>query len=200
MALVIGSGILRGMKIHPLPGNEITRPTSSKVRAAVINMLRQRLVGACVLDLCAGSGAMGIEFLSNGATSATLVEADRKASNLLRSNILEANRRMKSQNMPVESVEVIETDIFNSWNILAKFSPFQIVWADPPYKHVQSWVQLIADALLRLTEQGSIFVLECDKSGKEAAIAICEGHNWTLFKDKSYGETYILMFERHVNG
>src|SRR4051812_48392086 len=71
------SGTARGRRISGTPAGAATRPTSDKVREAIFNVLGEQVRGARVLDLFAGTGALGIEALSRGATHATFVEGDR---------------------------------------------------------------------------------------------------------------------------
>ncbi|NBV83161.1 16S rRNA (guanine(966)-N(2))-methyltransferase RsmD, partial [bacterium] len=71
----IAAGVLKGFPIV-YPRNRAFRPTQEKVRAAVFNIIQDRLSGAEFLDLCCGTGAMGLEALSRGAQSITLVDMD----------------------------------------------------------------------------------------------------------------------------
>jgi 16S rRNA (guanine(966)-N(2))-methyltransferase RsmD len=85
-APIIHGGRLRGTRLAVAEGL-VTRPTRSRVREALFSMLQTRLEGARVLDLYAGSGALGLEALSRGAAHATFVERDPRALACLRSNL-----------------------------------------------------------------------------------------------------------------
>jgi 16S rRNA (guanine966-N2)-methyltransferase len=85
-ALRIIGGIHKGRKLKPVKGLKI-RPTTDKVRESIFNVLADKLEGAVVLDLFAGSGAMGIESLSRGAACATFVDRDFDSINLIKSNL-----------------------------------------------------------------------------------------------------------------
>jgi 16S rRNA (guanine966-N2)-methyltransferase len=78
------AGIWRGRKLEIPPG---IRPTTELARKAAFDILGEAVVGARVLDACAGSGAYGLEALSRGAAHATFVEADRRVANVLRGNV-----------------------------------------------------------------------------------------------------------------
>ncbi len=100
------------------------RPTSDRVREGWLNVLGGELEGARVLDLFAGTGALGLEAVSRGAAHATLVERDRRVLRCLRENVaaLDAGDR----------VTVVESDVFRYIDGLAA-GAFDIALADPPY-------------------------------------------------------------------
>jgi 16S rRNA (guanine966-N2)-methyltransferase len=125
MRLRIVAGELGGRYIEA-PRGRRTRPTSERVREAWFNALADRLPGARVLDLFAGSGALGIEALSRGAQRAHFVEADRRAAEVLRRN-LSALGLEKRAGLTVG-------DVFAYLRRLegAK-EPFDLAVADPPY-------------------------------------------------------------------
>ncbi|HKS44020.1 MAG TPA: 16S rRNA (guanine(966)-N(2))-methyltransferase RsmD [Amycolatopsis sp.] len=102
-----------------------TRPTSERVREALFNALEAggELRDARVLDLYAGSGALGLEALSRGASEALFVEADRKAVRVLRENVAEVGLGGWVRAGNVEMVLAHESPA----------APFDIVFADPPY-------------------------------------------------------------------
>ena len=136
------------------PAGDTTRPTSEKVRAALASSLTAAggLEGARVLDLYAGSGALGLELVSRGASSAVLVEQDRAALVALRANVTAlgaASVRDKSavraasaigntSNADAPTLTVIPGDVAAfatraSGLVPAVSSPFDVVLADPPY-------------------------------------------------------------------
>ena len=136
------------------PTGDTTRPTSEKVRAALASSLTAAggLEGARVLDLYAGSGALGLELVSRGASSAVLVEQDRAALVALRANVTalgSASVRDKSavraastlgntSNADAPTLTVIPGDVAAfaaraSGLVPAVSSPFDVVLADPPY-------------------------------------------------------------------
>jgi 16S rRNA (guanine966-N2)-methyltransferase len=117
------AGQWRGRKLAAPPGDS-TRPTADRVRESLFSMLASRIGvfdGLDVADLYAGSGALGIEALSRGAASCHFVEADRKAVDALKANVvtLDASNRAAVSNCRVES--------------FAPAQSFQLIFADPPY-------------------------------------------------------------------
>ena len=117
---------IKGERALKTLGGLNTRPTSSKVRAAVFNILQQRVRDAHWLDLCAGSGAMGAEALVRGASSVTGVEQSAAACEVVKSNW----QRICNQ---TQTYQVIRGDVIKT---LAKFPPhqFDLVYFDPPYQ------------------------------------------------------------------
>ena len=142
MTRIVG-GTLGGRRLVTPPGAG-TRPTAEKVRAALANSLQATggLDGARVLDLYAGSGALGLELLSRGASTAVFVEKDRAALTALRSNAA----------LVTQGVAVVAADVV-SYLGTAGIGPFDVVLADPPYDLAQD--DLLA-VLGRLTRAGAL--------------------------------------------
>lgn len=105
------------------------RPTSDRLRETLFNVIASRVGEARFLDLCAGSGAVGIEALSRGATHVTFVDRSRKMCGLIESNL-------DLCKIPEEDTEVVqaEADAFLKRAENRKdFEPWDIVYFDPPY-------------------------------------------------------------------
>lgn len=124
----ITAGLYRS-RVLVAPRGDATRPTSDRVREALFSILSARITfeGARVLDLYAGTGALGLEALSRGAASATFVEKGRDALAALRKNIdaLALRERCRILARAVEGGAELS-------------GPFDLVFADPPYADVQS--------------------------------------------------------------
>lgn len=121
---VIG-GIRKGMTLKSVPGGRV-RPTSDRLRSVLFNMLGSLVVGRRFLDLCAGTGAVGIEALSRGAAWATFVELSPKSAATIKANLL-ATRLM-------DRAQVICGDARRKLaQLLAAKERFDIVFMDPPY-------------------------------------------------------------------
>jgi 16S rRNA (guanine966-N2)-methyltransferase len=124
------AGKYRGRQLSCPP--EVTRPTLDRVREALFSILGD-LSGQCVVDLYAGSGALGLEALSRGARHVTLVEADRRAAQVIRKNA--GSWGVDAQ------MRVLETTVENSRSALAAVKPIDLVLADPPWKIAQGGAQ-----------------------------------------------------------
>ncbi|HET6352091.1 MAG TPA: 16S rRNA (guanine(966)-N(2))-methyltransferase RsmD [Coriobacteriia bacterium] len=144
---IIG-GEWRGRRISP-PKGTATRPTTDRVREAVFSAIASRIGddmgGGSVLDAFAGSGALGLEALSRGATSATFVEAHRPTTAVIQSNIesLGATHRAR----------VVASDLFTVVARAIPGAPFALILLDPPYKLDAARV---SDALATLAQGGGI--------------------------------------------
>jgi 16S rRNA (guanine966-N2)-methyltransferase len=132
------------------PQGRDTRPTSDRVREALFSSLTARLGtdlgGAVVLDLFAGTGALGLEALSRGASRAVLVEHDRGALKAIADNVAALGA--------TDDVSVIAADALGpALTRAGRLGPFSLLFCDPPYRIVQARV---AAALARLGRAGSI--------------------------------------------
>lgn len=125
MGLRIISGNLRGKKIFTLPGRQI-RPTADRLRESIFDILGPAVCDATVLDLFAGTGALGIEALSRGARFAAFVDVNLKAMDLIKKNIHSCSLDAKSR--------AILWDILKNLNCLTKMPEvYDLVFLDPPY-------------------------------------------------------------------
>ena len=102
----------------------VTRPTSDRVREALFSILGDRSKGARVLDLYAGSGALGLEALSRGAASAVFIEQNREARQIIESNIAKAR---------LMSAKVVQATVESWLKRSVQSRVFDLVFADPPY-------------------------------------------------------------------
>ena len=184
------------------PNGTATRPTSDRVREALFSMLGARGAlrggedgdeeggggGARVLDLYAGTGALGLEALSRGASAVVFVERSREALAALQANVaaLGVERRVK----------VVAGAVERAGRALALADgPFDLVFADPPYADVKSGVAvraILALAVPRMTA-GGLLVLE--HASRDPAPGI-EG--LTRGEGRAYGDTTVTFYERRV--
>jgi 16S rRNA (guanine966-N2)-methyltransferase len=181
----ITGGVHRSRPLRA-PRGDSTRPTSDRVREALFSILssRRTLEGAKVLDLYSGTGALGLEALSRGASSATLVENSRAALGAMRANAeaLELDERVRIVTVAVErSGETLATD-----------APFDLVFADPPYALVRSGAvaRAIGELIARhiLSDDG-LLVLEHGKNESSPTI-----QGLTLSGARRYGDTVLAFY------
>lgn len=121
------AGKFRGRRLKSPPGAQ-TRPTSDRLRETLFNILAPRIEGARLLDLCAGTGAVGIEALSRGASHVTFVDQSRKMCGLIEANL-------DSLEVAADDREVVVATAFDYLRRLVKNSgpAFDILFFDPPY-------------------------------------------------------------------
>jgi 16S rRNA (guanine966-N2)-methyltransferase len=161
------------------------RPTMDRVKAAIFSSLGEAIIGARVLDLFAGSGALGIEALSRGAPSAVFVEDDRLSAEAIEKNL--AKTKLKGC--------VQRQNVFDFLRQRSNSEKFQIIFADPPYEkdhrgksHAETLLN--NESLPQLLEPNGIFVLE-----KRPTDALPQTKLWRVLRQKTYGATEVLFLE-----
>ena len=117
------AGHLRGSKL-PVPDRPGLRPSADRVRETLFNWLQTKVPGARVLDLFAGTGALGFEAVSRGAKSTTMVERDPALADALRAS---------ATRLKVENVRVVTADAL-AWLTLPAAERFDLVFLDPPFE------------------------------------------------------------------
>lgn len=131
--LRIISGALKGRRIRTLP-SDFLRPTSDRAREALFDIIGQSVRGASFLDVCAGTGAVGIEALSRGARSATFIERDEAALDVLRQNLLMVVGAAGTATDRSQVIRVIEADLSTALALLSREEGrFDVIFLDPPY-------------------------------------------------------------------
>jgi len=191
----ISSGWSKGLKILTPAGLD-TRPTRERIRQSALNMLTPWIEGARVLDLFAGSGAVGIELVSRGAAGAVFVESARPALECLRHNTKEAKQRADKQDIRLSpwAVEAKDAhDLIRSSGCLS----FDLIWADPPYELAEKFMRQCAEQLSAALSQGGVFCLE---SGAEAELWLAswgQGVGLELIKQRRYGVTLISIWQKN---
>ncbi|OBH99589.1 16S rRNA (guanine(966)-N(2))-methyltransferase RsmD [Mycobacterium scrofulaceum] len=183
MTRIIG-GAAGGRRIAVPPRG--TRPTTDRVRESLFNILTARadLTGAAVLDLYAGSGALGLEALSRGAASALFVEADPRSASVITRNI---------DALGLAGATVRRGAVAT---VLAAGTadPVDLVLADPPYDVAAAEVQAMVAALVThgWARSGTVAVVERATAG--APLTWPAG--WSAWPPRVYGDTRLEMAER----
>jgi len=170
------AGTARGLRLDAPPGVG-TRPTSDRVREAIFNSLHSAdlVVDATVLDLFAGSGALGIEALSRGAAHATFVESDRAALATLRANIERCGLADRA------TVVAGSAERFLDRRAAAE-RPFDLTLLDPPYAF-DAWSDL-----LRSIDAATLVV----ESDRDIEIPT----RWDVMRHRAYGSTVVQIATR----
>ena len=151
-----------------------------RVRAAIFSSLGDRVIGAAVLDLFAGSGAFGIEALSRGARSADIVDSHRQAISAIRNNL--ARTRI--------TAKIHQTDVFKF--LMQASGPYDLIFADPPYVKTPDAPDAL-QALVRhirlpeLLQADGLLVLERNADAPSLDLG-----RWQLLRKKRYGGTEII--------
>ncbi|MBR5027186.1 16S rRNA (guanine(966)-N(2))-methyltransferase RsmD [Candidatus Saccharibacteria bacterium] len=169
------SGIYKNRKIES-PNSELTHPMGSREKMALFNMLQPYLEGASVLDVFAGSGALGIEALSRGARSVVFVEKSAKIAKVIKANLKAV--------VEEANATVVTSDIKN-------FEPnqtFDLIIADPPYN---LYDPALIEPLLNYLNAGGILALSHPKGSAVPTFA-----NASPFKTHAYSGAEISIFEK----
>lgn len=173
----IVAGTRRGHKII-VPETEKLRPTGERVREAIFDALGP-INGLRVLDLFAGTGAMGLEALSRGAAGCIFVESDRVALAALRQNIELLDFESTSQVLGVDYK-------FALHRLASEGEAFDLLFADPPYRMLSEVEAALQPFLSRLLVENGVLVVEGPKSS-EAPLS-----RPAVF-DRVYGDTRVTM-------
>ncbi|MDT7761647.1 MAG: rRNA (guanine966-N2)-methyltransferase [Mycobacterium sp.] len=163
-----------------------TRPTTDRVRESLFNVLASRIdfAGTSVLDLYAGSGALGLEALSRGATSAVFVESDQRAGAVIAANIDSLGAQGATlRRGAVAAVLAGGTD-----------RPVHLVLADPPYAVPAAEIEQMLVALVDggWATPGTVVVVERGASGPELAWP----QGWRPWLSRRYGDSRIELASR----
>jgi 16S rRNA (guanine966-N2)-methyltransferase len=169
------AGELGGRRLATARGDQ-TRPTAARVREALFSMLGE-LRGAVVLDLFAGSGALGIEALSRGSDRATFVERAPAALAALRANIAALGLDQRCEVRGADALSALRAP-----------GTYDLVFIDPPYATAAELGSLLSSALPAVLAPGARVVSESDRrSPLELALP--------LVRERRYGDTMIRIHE-----
>jgi len=175
----IVAGSRKGHRIAA-PKGVVTRPTSDRVREAAFAVVGP-VEGAAVLDLFAGSGALGLEALSRGATSCVFVERDRHAVRVIQANL---------EKLPLTGTIVVNCDVAQALREeRARRRRHDLVLADPPYGEWVSHEAYLAELVPDVLEESGVAVFETSAE-VEPALPL------DLVTSRRYGSARITVFSR----
>ena len=167
--------------------NPAVRPTTDRIKESLFNMLGD-LSGQVVVDLFAGSGALGLEALSRGASEVYFVEQDRGSCKTIESNLKKVQKAMSSK----AKVRVISTDALRADKRLAELTgKIDLILADPPYADFSILaVELLKSTSLRQWAEGATMALEHVPNVPMPP----ENCSWNLLKRKDYKQTVFTFW------
>lgn len=178
MNVRIISGKYGGRKIDA-PDNSRTHPMSERVRNAMFNSIGSKVHDARVLDVFAGTGAVGIEALSRGAADVTFVERDRIAQKILVGNLERVNA--------THEATVVRASV-SSWLSTYQGEAFDLIFADPPYHDTQFST---IEKILGLLQPGGLMILSHPGRGE-----IPTKTGVVVVDNRSYGNAYLTFYRR----
>ena len=176
------SGIYKGRKIDGY-NIEGTRPTMDRVKESLFATIQEYIPNSVVLDLFSGSGNLGIEAISEGASKAYLVDSNRQAIKFINANL---------KNMGITSCQVLNSDYQQALkNLAASKVKFDVIFLDPPYKtdFIEKSITLITKLKL-LADQG-IIVCESDSLDR-----IVFPETYIVIKEKKYGDKWVVILKQ----
>ena len=169
------------------PQGRGTRPTTARVREAVMNIVRPKVPNCRWLDLCSGSGVMACEAIEHGAHSVTAVERDPRCARVCDENL----RTVCGAAHKTAEYTVIRSELVRwlrrGWNEL----PFDLIYFDPPYAsglYMSALTELACDGWLH---QNSLVICEHRSDHTPAA-----GDAWTVVDERRYGSSSVALLSR----
>lgn len=181
----ITSGWAKGLALN---NSHRVRPTKTIVRQALFDILRPQIDNAPFIDLFAGTGAVGIEALANGASSCLFVEDNKRVNGMLRQNI---NNFRQSANRQHRAIGTINHRRESVARFISRYRNDcqTLIWADPPYQTSRFW----HNKLLRELKVGvgSIVVFE---SSASIELTAPPNNCWPLQANKRYGDTMLTIW------
>ena len=177
------TGTARGKVLKTLEG-EATRPTAEKVKEAVFSAIQFEIEGRSFLDLFAGSGQMGLEALSRGASGATFIDASQDAIAIVKENAKKTGFFEKSH--------FLASDYRNYIRKAAGRDAFDIIFIDPPYAEKCAGEAIERILKAGLAKNGALFIAESEEEDVFEAREELKDR-FEVIKHKKYGRPYITI-------
>ncbi|MEB3303256.1 MAG: 16S rRNA (guanine(966)-N(2))-methyltransferase RsmD [Cyanobacteriota bacterium] len=175
------------------PRGTVARPTTARVRSAVMNILAGELDGCRWLELCGGSAAMACEALQRGAAAVVVVESDRRVAAIARANLAAVAAARTKEGRPEAEVVVVHQEAlrFLGRGVAANdHRPFDLIYADPPWAAGLHGPFAEAIAAGGWLAQGGTLVWECARG---SGLVVPQG--WRERQRKSYGASELMLLE-----
>ena len=180
------SGVARGTKLNSIDSTD-TRPTLDRVKEALFNIIQNIIDDSIVLDLFAGSGAIGIECISRGAKKAYFCEKSHEAVKMIRQNIEKTRFTDKSEILQQDYKKALK-------NYSVRNIKFDIVFLDPPYKNDIA-VDAVQDIIeLGLLEKNGVIIIETDEKQRE--LKELEKLQVEVYDLRKYGRVNLIFLNR----
>ena len=184
----VTGGIWRSRRLRGPTRRQKLRPTPDAMRERFFSVFGPRVVDAAVLDLFAGTGAVGIEALSRGAARAVFVDAHRSATALIRGNL-------ESLGVGPDRARVLNRDALRAIGELARSTEtFDLIWADPPFPVWEEGVEALAATVdTGLTTVETVLCLECPA---EADVEGVLSPRLAIARDLQGGASRVVILRR----
>ena len=180
------SGIARGTKLDSIDSLD-TRPTLDRVKESLFNIIQNKIENSVILDLFAGSGAIGIEFISRGCNKAYFCEKSHDALKMINKNLIKTRFENKS--------EIYETDYIKCLELLSSNNvKFDIIYIDPPYKQDLAGNAVEKIIFLDLLKHNGIIVIETDEEKRD--LNEIEKLQVEVYDLRKYGRAHLIFLNR----
>ena len=178
------AGKARRLNLKTIPGNE-TRPTTDRIKETLFNILQPEIPGCRFLDLFSGSGAIGIEALSRGASHAVLVEQDSKAADCILENLQFTKL--------IDRAELQKCDVLTALHRMEGQKPFDVIFMDPPYD--QGLEEQVLEYLVHstLADEYTVIVVE---ASLDTDFSYLEGLGYHIYKEKKYKTNQHVFMQK----
>ncbi len=173
--------------LSTLPGHDVTRPTSDRVKESLFNIIADIIQNSVVLDLFAGSGALGIEALSRGAQKAIFIEKNPKAYQIVKSNL-------HNLQVPTDNYLVIKNDAATFLQNKDFETKIDIVFIDPPYlsEWYENALQELDDSQICSPFCTVIFEMPAQHKFQLQS----KSQEWSKIDERIYGKTKIEIWQK----
>ncbi len=175
------SGKAKGTKLYTLEGKE-TRPTLDRVKEALFSIIQEKVKDSIFLDMFAGSGAIGLEAVSRGATKAILCEKSKEAIHIIEKNVEKTHSKEKIELYKMDFRKLLEQKLF---------SKLDIVYIDPPYKtdYAYEAVKLLIEN--NCIDEETLIIIETDE--EERILKQLESVAIKVVTKKRYGRAHLIF-------
>lgn len=197
------AGTFRGRRLVAPKGNRVVRPTADRVKESVFSILQEQIIDANFLDLCAGTGNMGIEALSRGARHVTFLERDSRCIQVIEQNLRICGLTTESRAVrkPTDTIYLLRRDAVKGITHLQKQAAvFEVIYFDPPYATgLHGGSELYTACLASLAENsllcasGTLLV----EHAKQFVIPDTVG---SLIRSRraNYGDTVVSFYKKEI--
>lgn len=177
------SGTARGTKLESIDSLS-TRPTLDRVKESLFNIISSKIQDANILDIFAGSGAIGIEFLSRGCTKAVLCDQSLEAIKIINKNLEKTHLKQNAKVMNMDYKKCLQ-------NLANNKERFNIIFIDPPYKadFAVDAVKIILSS--NLLEKDGIIIIETDEQDRD--IEELKELDVEIYDRRKYGRANLIF-------
>ncbi len=179
------SGTARGTTLHSID-NISTRPTLDRVKESLFNIIQNKIEDSTVLDLFAGSGAIGIEFLSRRAEKAYFCDVSIKAIEMIEQNLNKTKLKEKAEVFNKDYLKCIEE---------LKNIQFDIIFLDPPYKEKFSIEALKRINEAKMLKNGGIIIIETDEPERDLKEISNINIDYKIYDLRKYGRVSLIFLK-----